>query len=306
MIKFRSSSKNDVPRRRTSSDYVRTPASTEPTNQFRRNQTLSGIKKPETPEVSERTRMHNLAYRRRRIGAIFMLVLIIILVLAALLSQFTGTVAVTGSSAVLSRSVQPAVYQKTINNYLGIHPVERLRFALNEDGLSTYVSSILPEVAHVKLTSTDNIVQSDFTLTFRKPVAGWQINGNQYYVDETGVVFQNNYYETPTVQIVDQSGVSPQQGSVVASTRLLSFVGKVVAYAAGQGSFTVTQAILPSGTTREIEIQLKDVQPLVKLSIDRGAGEQVEDAIRSINYLKSAGKSAQYIDVRVAGRAVYL
>jgi hypothetical protein len=167
------------------------------------------------------------------------------------------------------------------------------------------VSSILPEVSQVKLTSTDHVVGSNFTLTFRKPVAGWQINDKQYYVDEAGVVCQNNYYDTPSVQIVDQSGGSPQQGSIVASTRLLGFVGKVVAYA-GQGSFTVTQAILPAGTTRELEIQLKDVQPLIKLSIDRGAGEQVEDMTRSINYLKSVGKSAQYIDVRVAGRAVYL
>jgi hypothetical protein len=306
MIKFRSQPKNDAPRRRSSSDFVRTPAAPEQLNQFRRNQTLSGIKKPETPEVSERTRMHNLAHRRRRVGAIFTLVLIIIVILGALLSQFTGSVAVTGSSAVLSRSVQPAPYQKAINDYLAIHPVERLRFALNENALSTYVSSVLPEVSHVQLSTTTGIVQSDFTLTFRKPVAGWQINGNQYYVDESGVVFQNNYYATPTVQIVDQSGASPEQGSVVASSRFLSFVGKVVSDAAGQGSLTVTQAILPAGTTRELEIQLQGVQPLVKLSIDRGAGEQVEDAVRSINYLKTNGISAQYIDVRVAGRVVYL
>jgi hypothetical protein len=212
---------------------------------------------------------------------------------------------VTGSSAVLSRPVQAAPYQKAINDYLAIHPVERLRFALNEDALSTYVSSVLPEVSHVTLSGTDNIVQSDFTLTFRKPVAGWQINDKQYYVDETGVVFENNYYQTPTVQIVDQSGASPEQGSVVASSRFLSFVGKVVAYM-GQGSYTVTQAILPAGTTRELEVQLQGVQPLIKFSIDRGAGEQVEDATRSINYLKTNNISAQYIDVRVAGRTVYL
>jgi hypothetical protein len=83
MIKFRSQPQNDVPRRRSSSDFVRTPASTEPTNQFRRNQTLSGIRKPETPEVSERTRMHNLAHRRRRVGALFLLVLIILVILGA-------------------------------------------------------------------------------------------------------------------------------------------------------------------------------------------------------------------------------
>lgn len=305
MIKFKSKEKNDPPRRRQSSDFVRTPATPDPGNQFRRNQTLSGVKRPDSEPVSERARMHHLAHRRRNVSAILTLVLAIIAILGVLLSQFTGRVVVSGSSAALTHTIQPANYEKAINNYLAIHPVERLRFALNQTALSAYVSSILPEVSQVKLTSTDSIVQSNFTLTLRKPVAGWQINGHQYYVDDSGVVFQNNYYESPTVQIVDQSGVSPAQGTIVASARLLSFVGRVVALA-GQGSYTVTQAILPAGTTRELDVQLKDVEPRVKLSIDRGAGEQVEDMIRSLTYLKSQGISAQYVDVRVSGRVVYL
>lgn len=305
MIKFTQKAKNDIPHRRQSSDFVRTPASIDTGNQFRRNQTLSGIKHSASEPASERTRLHHLARQRRHIGAILSLVLGIIIILSVLLFQFTGKVIVAGSSAALTHSIQPSTYEKAINDYLGIHPVERLRFALNETALSAYVSGVLPEVSHVKLTATDNIVQSNFTLTLRKPVAGWQINGHQYFVDTTGVVFQNNFYETPTVQIVDQSGVSPEQGAIVASARLLSFVGRVVSLA-GQGSYTVTQASLPSGTTRELDIQLKDVQPRIKLSIDRGAGEQVEDMIRSLTYLQSQGKSAQYVDVRVSGRAIYL
>jgi len=305
MIKFSSKAKNDIPRRRQSTEFVRTPATPDTGNQFRRNQTLSGIRRPETEPQSERARMHHLARQRRNISAILALVLGVVVLLGILLTQFTGSVAITGSSAALSRALEPAPYEKAINDYLGIHPVERLRFALNEDALSDYVSNQLPEVAELKLTSTSNVIESDFTLTLREPVAGWQINGNQYYVDTTGVVFQKNYYATPGVQIVDQSGVSPEQGSIVASARLLSFVGRVVSLT-GQGSYTVTEAILPSGTTRELEIRLKDVQPLMKLSIDRGAGEQVEDMIRSLTYLNSVGKTAQYIDVRISGRAAYL
>lgn len=305
MIQLRSSSKNDVPRRRTSSDYVRPPAQTPTGTQFRRNQTMSGIRRPDGEPISERSRVHSLTRRRHKIGALFVLVVGIIIILGGLISQFTAKVIVTGSSAPVSRSIDPRAYQQLINEYLGIHPVERLRFALNETALSAYLSAALPEVSHVALTSTNSIVESNFTLTLRKPVAGWQINSRQFYVDTTGVVFQNNYYDTPSVQIVDQSGVAPEQGTTVASARLLSFVGKVVSLA-GQGSYTVTRAILPSGTTRQIQIQLKDVQPLIKLSIDRGVGEQVEDMIRSLRYLQARGESAQYIDVRVEGRAVYL
>jgi len=306
MIQFRASKKPDAPRRRQSSDYVRTPAPVDTSGQqFRRNQTMSGVRRPDGEPVSERARLHKLAQSRRKVGSIFVLVFITVILLAVLMSQFTAKVIVTGSSASLTRAIQPATYEKLINDYLGLHPVERLRFALDEAALSAYVSAELPEVASVELTSTDNVVEANFTLTLRKPVAGWQINSRQYYVDTNGVVFQSNYYENPGVQIIDQSGISPEQGSTVASARLLSFVGRVVSLS-GQGSYDVTEAILPSGTTRQIEIRLKDVQPLVKLSIDRGAGEQVEDMIRALNYLKSQGKAAQYVDVRVSGRAVYL
>jgi len=306
MIQFSSKKKPDAPRRRQSSEYVRTPAAVDTSaQQFRRNQTMSGVRRPDGEPVSERARMHKLAQSRRKVGSIFVLVFITIILLAVLMSQFTAKVIVTGSSASLTRAIEPGQYETLINDYLGLHPVERLRFALDEDALSAFISAELPEVATVELTSTDNIVEANFTLTLRKPVAGWQINSRQYYVDTNGVVFQSNYYENPGVQIIDQSGISPEQGSTVASARLLSFVGRVVSLSE-QGSYNVTEAILPSGTTRQIEIRLKDVQPLVKLSIDRGAGEQVEDMVRALNYLKSQSKGAQYIDVRVSGRAVYL
>lgn len=306
MIQFNSKKQRNAPGRRQNPTFVRTPAAVDSSSQqFRRNQTMSGVRRPDGEPVSERARLHKLAQSRRKVGAIFGLVSIAIIILAVLMSQFTAKVIVAGSTSALSRAIEPAQYEKVINEYFGLHPVERLRFAMDEVALSRYVSAALPEVATVELTSTDNIVEANFTLAMRQPVAGWQINSRQYYVDTNGVVFENNYYATPGVQIIDQSGVSPEQGSTVASARLLGFVGRVVSLS-GQGSYTVSEAILPYGTTRQIEIRLKDVQPLVKLSIDRGAGEQVEDMTRALDYLKSQNKGAQYIDVRVAGRAVYL
>jgi cell division septal protein FtsQ len=304
MTKFSSKAKNDTPRRRQSAQFVRTPALPDTSSQFRRNQTMSGVRRLETEPQSERARLHHLAERRRTMSALLALVLGVVVVLGVLLTQFTGSVAVTGSSAALERQLDAAPYEAAITEYLGLHPVERLRFALNEDALTSYVADQLPEVAAVRLSSVTNVIESNFTLTLHEPVAGWQINGRQYYVDSTGVVFQKNFFATPTVQIVDQSGISPEQGSVIASARLLSLVGRVVALA-GEGSYVATEAILPAGTTRAIQIRLKNVTPLVTLSIDRGAGEQVEDMIRSLKYLDSVGRTAQYIDVRISGRAAY-
>ena len=299
---FSRKKKRNVPTRRLSSSEPR--GGLEQTDQWRRNRTLSGVHKHVDPADSARAKAHDLTRRRRRVSSILLLVLAVIIVLTLLITQLTARVIIAGSTAALTTPIDTGRYEKVINDYLGIHPAARLRFLLSENDLSTYATGITPEVDHIAQTSGGNVTDTRFAITFRKPVAGWQINGNQYYVDAQGVVFQKNYYATPGVQIVDESGVSPTEGSTVASARFLSFVGRVVALSA-QSGLVVTQAILPSDTTRELEIKLQGTPTLVKLSIDRGAGEQVEDMARALHYLSTQGQTPTYIDVRISGRAAY-
>jgi hypothetical protein len=291
----------DIPRRRrTDEATIEQPRSS---TQYRRNQTLSGVNRTSLADTP-RGQAHQLTIQRRKVGGIFAIVLITVILLAILLSQLMAQVSVTSSTKQLTISFEGEKYEKEVNNYLGLHPAERLRFALNEDALSTFVSTALPEVQSIKISGVKDIVDTEFTVTFREPVAGWQINGNQFYVDAAGVVFETNYYGAPEVQIVDESGVSPEEGTTVAGSRLLGFLGKVVAQT-GERGYQVTQALLPAGMTRELDIQLKDVSTRVKLSTDRGAGEQIEDMSRALIYLKSKNLSPEYIDVRVSGRAAY-
>jgi hypothetical protein len=300
---FSRKKKTDFPSRRLQHNDVR-QAELDANAQFRRNRTMSGVKPRVEVGSSSRSKVHHLTMRRQKVGGILLLVLIGIAVLALLITQLTARVIVSSSSAAVSNKIDGKDYEKVINDYLGIHPAARLRFLLNETELSDYASNMTPEVSRIEQTSVANVVETHFTVTFRKPIAGWQINGKQYYVDDQGIVFQKNYYEAPAVQIVDESGISPEQGSIVASARLLSFVGRVVALSRA-GGHEVTQAILPSGTTRELDITIKDSITRMKLSIDRGAGEQVEDYSRALAYLTSKQQTAGYIDVRVAGRAAY-
>jgi len=293
---------NEVPRRRRIEDSeIADPQRS--STQYRRNQTLSGVKRTSMADTP-RGKVHHLTIQRRKIGGLFVVVLVAVILLALLISQLMAQVSVTSSTKQLTTSFSGEPYEKAINEYLGLHPAERLRFALDEKALSEYVSSVLPEVDSIEVTGVKDIVDTQFAVTFREPVAGWQINGKQYYVDAAGVVFGTNYYTAPGVQIVDESGISPETGTTVASSRLLGFLGRVVAQAQGRG-YTVTQAILPAGMTRELDVQLKDIPIRIKLSTDRGAGEQIEDMARSIAYLQGRGVGAEYIDVRISGRTAY-
>jgi len=272
-------------------------------SQFRRNRTLSSYRH-NTPEESSRQKAHTLAMQRRRLGGVFLIVATAVLLLALLLWQLMAQVHVMTSSLQLSSSFNSQTYERAINEYLNINPAQRLRISLDEKALTSFVASELPEVENLKLSGMPGLAQSNFTVTFRTPVAGWQINDKQYYVDANGVVFEKNYYDTPTVQIVDESGVSPEQGSAIVGTRLLGFMGRVVAIAESRG-YGVVKAVLPQGTTRQVDVYFDGISTRVKFSIDRGAGEQMEDADRALKYLQSRGQSPEYVDVRVTGRAAY-
>lgn len=295
--------KKNVPHRRLADREPHVRVDNPTTSQFRRNRTLSGVVR-EGPSVSDRARVHNLSRQRRKVGSMLLLILIAIGLLALLLTQMTAKVIITSASTSVNSPIDGITYEKVINDYLGIHPSERLRFILNEQELSNYVAAVVPEVASIDQTGADNIFETHFSVSFRKPIAGWKINSRQFYVDNHGIVFEKNYYSVPTVQIIDESGLSPEQGSTVASARFLSFVGRVVGTAKDRG-YEVTEAILPSGTTRQLEIHINGVVPRIKLSIDRGAGEQIEDMARVLDYLSQRGQNPDYVDVRVSGRTVY-
>lgn len=295
-----------VPRRRRIADdefSAGAAPSASSSSQFRRNQTLSSYRH-NTLEESSRQKAHHLARQRRRLGGIFLVVTLIVAGLLFLLWQLIAQVTITTTSRQLATSFSTRPYEQVINDYLAKNPAQRLRLALDQTALTQYVSDQLPEVEDVKVTGLAGIARASVAITFRTPVAGWQINSKQYYVDADGVVFDKNYYSAPAVQIIDESGVSPEQGSTVVGTRLLGFLGKVVSQAKGRG-YTVVKALLPADTTRQVDVYFDGIATRVKMSIDRGAGEQLEDAQRSLNFLKSTNVTPEYIDVRVPGRAAY-
>lgn len=300
----------DIPRRRMVTDEVKKPSNPQAT--FKRNRTLTGstsnrFKATDTNQSdfeSPRVHVHHLTHQRRRIFSILLIVIMSIAVLFLILSNFTATTSISMSDVSISKTIDNSIYEKTIQEYMDINPMSRFHFVLDQSSLTAYVSSKLPEVISVEQKGVVSPGMTNFVVTMRKPVAGWRINDKQYYVDSKGIPFERNYFAAPDVQIVDNSGASPQNGGAIASKRFLSFVGRVVALSKANG-YTVTQAILPADTTRQLGVKLKEVNYLVKLSIDRPAGEQVEDMDRALKHFIAQGRNLTYIDVRVSGKAFF-
>ena len=145
---------------------------------------------------------------------------------------------------------------------------------------------------------------SSIHLTMRRPVVSWKTGASQLFVDGQGTAFERNYYTAPLVEVVDQTGIQAVNNQVLASDRFLSFIGLVIGKLDAQG-LAVSSVVLPANTTRQLQVSIENVPSPVKFSIDRGAAVQAEDAARAVRYLASRGISAEYIDVRVSGKAYY-
>lgn len=310
---FFSKKPQDVPRRRRDVPSDGGGRETEPASgaTFRRNRTLTGSLSSRVTSAgdssradlqSARTQAHHLTRQRRKISSIFVGVLGACLLLAGLIYELTARPVVTATDGGVP--LQNERYIAAIDEYLTRHPVERLRFVLDKDRLNEYIQRTLPEVSSINQEGFAGIGSSRFSVTVRKPIAGWLIGKTQYYVDATGVPFEVNYYETPNVRIVDDSGIQQAAGTAIASSRFLTFVGKAVA-AASQYKLQVEQAVIPPDTTRQLQLRVAGHNYPVKLSLDRPVGEQVEDMQRVIVYLDTKKIVPQYVDVRVSGRAYY-
>ena len=277
---------------------------------FQRNRTLTGSSSASVTSATElsgdlrspRAHAHHLSAHRRRLSTILGFVLVTAAVLTWLLYEIPASIMVSPTDS--SAMIKHERYEKLIDRYYGLHPIERLRFLTKDDQLSDFVRREAPEVESVRVGGSAGFATSQFDVALRQPIASWLIGSTQYFVDENGVAFQENYFGQPAVKIVDKSGVPQTAGTTIASGRFLTFVGRAVSIGETYG-LNIDQATLPPGTTRQIELTVQGKAYPVKLSLDRPVGEQIEDMQRAIAYLDGKKMTPQYIDVRVSGRAFY-
>lgn len=313
MALFSKKPAQDLPRRRQQQQQAPRPTGEDLGQRyaFRRNRTLTGsassqvragASESKADLKSPRVQAHELTRKRRHLGATLGLVVLAAVGLFGLVSQFTADAVVKVAS---DSSIQPdPIYHETIEKYFAKQPIERFRFLLNEDHLARFIQSAAPEAEVVTADGSAGFGKSVFRIKMRHPIAGWSIDGKQRYVDASGVAFSRNYFSAPDVQIIDKSGIQVAAGHAVASNRFLGYVGQVVGLASTQG-YTVNQVIIPEMTTRQIKLHLEGVEYPVKMSVDRPAGEQVEDMARALKWMKRHDVAPEYVDVRVSGRAFY-
>lgn len=102
----------------------------------------------------------------------------------------------------------------------------------------------------------------------------------------------------PTVVISDDN-----PGTEI-SARVKEFVARLEKDAKIEG-LEVDRVVLPLNKVREIHVYMKGRNEYFKMTIDRGSAEQAEDMARMTRYLDKRKIKAEYVDLRVEGKAYY-
>ncbi len=300
---------DERPSRRTRKESVDSPK--ELVRQFRRGQTMTGSSSGHIKSSSElsasllspRATTHHLTTHRRRLGWRLIGALVICFILYLSASQIIASVSVRSETANVS-SEQNKLYAASLERYLSERPVQRFMPSLDQSGLLQYLQAHHPEIERANIVLSAELGKASLELALRSPIARWNLNGSNEFVDKRGVVFMYTPHAAPELEIVDNTGLPPSKGNVVTSTRFLGFVGLVVGGLEQRG-LTVTKATIPPLTTRQLEINLSTVPYAFKLNTDRSAGEQVEDIARIVAFFQSRNETPSYVDVRVKGKGFY-
>lgn len=251
---------------------------------------------------SDRIKHHNLKTKRRRISLYLLGTVAVLVMISALINQFTLSTSVMSINGVPKGDIDS--YHKSIDEYFASHPNERFAFSLRQDALTAFVQDKFPEVRSVSVSVQPWLRPADVTVILRQPIASWTIGESKYFIDDRGVAFQRNYGEEPALVVEDRTGIDPSSTGAVASERMIRYIGRLVAILS-QSGFVVEKVELPPATSREVDVKLADRPYVIKTSLDRDPAGQVADVVNAIKYLDQKKISPSYADVRVNSRLYY-
>ncbi len=271
------------------------------TQSYRRNRTLNSRETASPMETSERLETHRLIKRRRKITRSLFGVVCGIVGVLSLLFQLTIYMSIQTPDAQSAKNAEK--YEAVLNDYYTTRPAERFRFFLNSNDLTTFFLDKAPEVKTVRIEG-NFLAKSTVKLIFRQPVAQWSSGEKTYFVDDSGVTFEQNYFDSPTVSVKDESGIPTESGQEVINRQFLSFLGQAV-HAFSQNNIAVSEAVLPAHTVRQVWFRLEGYPSVIRMTVDREAMAQVKQAVITVHQLSNRGERPSYIDVRVDQRSFY-
>jgi len=272
---------------------------------FRRTHTISGydpsVALEKTEAELERKKLKKMQNRRRRLAAMLVCVLAIIIIGFIGLFQYLGVISNVNSSNQITAEIDKSRYISVADIYFREHPIERFSFVLNNQSFSDHMSKNIKEIENATINNR-GFLSGELNIKVREPVAIWRSGGEKHFIDGNGVVFDINLMADPGIIIEDNTLGT----DTVLPVKFLRFIGQVISGIQKNGGEKVEKASIPNKSIRSVEIFLSGRPYPIKTQIDRDISSQVGDILNILKYLD--GKNivpGEYIDTRVESKAYW-
>lgn len=168
--------------------------------------------------------------------------------------------------------------------------------------LEKSVTDQIPEIKDIALTRNwpGHLIVA---VVEREPSLAWQSGGQLYLLDRDGTVIRELSGQAKVSVVVDTTNLPVEIGTRVVPERFVKFTLDTVRELKSVGGGIRQISVVD--TTSELNVGLEDGY-LVRFDTTREAGEQLRSLNLVLAELKKQGKKpAEYVDLRVEGKAYY-
>lgn len=200
-------------------------------------------------------------------------------------------------------------YEAGIKDILDNSLSNRSKLLINTSAVADHIESSYPEVAEAVITLPLLDHKPIVDLVPKQPKFIMNTKDGPYIIDETGTALlhvrdleNSDDYKLPTV--TDQSGIGVSPGMRVVNRDVVAFIDSVLYQFESKGML-VSDLVLPP-LPNELHLNPQGKSYYIKFDLSGEAREQAGSYFAVSELLAEQGKEpAEYIDVRVSGKAFY-
>ncbi len=246
-----------------------------------------------------------------RFGLIILLIALIISCVNVLsLSSYARVVSLTPAGSAGPFMHDKHVYQMAADSLLAGSVWNRNKITVNTEGVSRQMLKQFPELSSVSITLPLLSKHPTVYVQTARPALILSARNGSYVIDTTGKALIHSANLSDKARqglplVTDQSGIDVRINHQALSSGDVSFILTVIAQLAAS-HVSVSALVLPAGTS-ELDLHVAGQPYTVKFNLQSGDARQQAGTFLAMQAeLKSRNMTpAQYVDVRVDGRAYY-
>ncbi|MDQ5944016.1 MAG: cell division protein FtsQ, partial [Patescibacteria group bacterium] len=212
---------------------------------------------------------------------------------------FSGWLNVRSISLQGKHSLTRETVADDVQAYLSRFPTQRNLLFLQTDELAAYIQQQHPTLQKVNINRTLTMGIS-VGITESQPALIWQTGSKSWLVGEDGRVLRvAEEGDASFGRVIDTAQLDVEAGNKVVDADFVGFTRSV--YAIAQEKGVAIEQVSIGDTTRELLVAVQG-GVVIKMAVERGAGEQLEAYLKTLETAKKEGKPVrEYVDVRVVG-----